>query len=150
MSDPTPVVGQHRSKRARRRWIAGAAAVLGMFGPGLIAANAGNDAGGVLTYANAGSQFTYDTLFLMVLITVALVVVQEMCSRLGVYAGEGLAWPHQGAVLRTEHVRRNGPAADCERGTDRERVRGRWRCDADLWRVASTSRSRSRQPWCGG
>jgi NRAMP (natural resistance-associated macrophage protein)-like metal ion transporter len=64
--------------------------VLAIFGPGLIAANAGNDAGGILTYASAGSQFAYRTLFLMVLITVALVVVQEMCSRLGVFTGEGL------------------------------------------------------------
>ena len=58
--------------------------------PGLIAANAGNDAGGIVTYASAGAQFAYRTLFLMVLVTVALVVVQEMCSRLGVYTGEGL------------------------------------------------------------
>jgi Mn2+/Fe2+ NRAMP family transporter len=65
-------------------------AVLAILGPGLIAANAGNDAGGILTYASAGSQFGYRTLFLMVLITVALVVVQEMCSRLGVFTGEGL------------------------------------------------------------
>ena len=59
-------------------------------GPGLIAANSGNDAGGILTYASAGAQFGYRTLFLMVLVTVALIVVQEMCSRLGVYTGEGL------------------------------------------------------------
>ena len=65
-------------------------AVLAVLGPGLIAANAGNDAGGIVTYASAGSQFAYRTLFLMVLVTVALVVVQEMCSRLGVYTGEGL------------------------------------------------------------
>jgi Mn2+/Fe2+ NRAMP family transporter len=65
-------------------------AVLAILGPGLIAANAGNDAGGILTYASAGSQFAYRTLFLMVLVTVALVAVQEMCSRLGVFTGEGL------------------------------------------------------------
>ena len=64
--------------------------MLAILGPGLIAANAGNDAGGILTYASAGAQFGYRTLFLMVVITVALVVVQEMCSRLGVYTGEGL------------------------------------------------------------
>jgi NRAMP (natural resistance-associated macrophage protein)-like metal ion transporter len=73
-----------------RRWTKRALAVLAVLGPGLIAANAGNDAGGILTYASAGSQFGYRTLFLMVLVTVALVVVQEMCSRLGVYTGEGL------------------------------------------------------------
>ena len=64
--------------------------VLAMLGPGLIAANAGNDAGGIATYASAGSQFVYRTLFVMVIVTVALVVVQAMSARLGVYTGEGL------------------------------------------------------------
>src|SRR6267142_7233021 len=77
-------------QRGRRRWRTRVLAVLAILGPGLIAANAGNDAGGILTYASAGAQFGYRTLFLMVLVTVALVVVQEMSSRLGVYTGEGL------------------------------------------------------------
>jgi NRAMP (natural resistance-associated macrophage protein)-like metal ion transporter len=63
---------------------------LGVLGPGLIAANAGNDAGGIATYASAGSQFGYRMLFVMVLVTIALVVVQEMSARLGAYTGEGL------------------------------------------------------------
>ena len=77
-------------RRGQRRRTTRVLAVLATLGPGLIAANAGNDAGGILTYASAGAQFGYRTLFLMVLVTVALVVVQEMCSRLGVYTGEGL------------------------------------------------------------
>ena len=59
-------------------------------GPGLIAANAGNDAGGIITYASAGAQFGYRMLFFMLLVTVAIVVVQEMCDRLGTITGEGL------------------------------------------------------------
>jgi Mn2+/Fe2+ NRAMP family transporter len=82
--------GTARAPHSRPRWRVRLLAVLAILGPGLIAANAGNDAGGILTYASAGAQFGYRTLFLMVLITVALVVVQEMCSRLGVYTGEGL------------------------------------------------------------
>jgi Mn2+/Fe2+ NRAMP family transporter len=66
-------------------------------GPGLIAAAAGNDAGGVVTYSSAGSDFIYRTLFLMVLITIAYVVVQEMVARLAVYTGKGLA-----ALIREE------------------------------------------------
>jgi NRAMP (natural resistance-associated macrophage protein)-like metal ion transporter len=81
-------------------------AFLAVLGPGLIAANAGNDAGGILTYASAGSQFGYRTLFLMVLITVALVVVQEMCSRLGAYTGMGL-----GALIREQFPLRSGASA---------------------------------------
>ncbi|CAG4918988.1 divalent metal cation transporter [Acidithrix sp. C25] len=69
----------------------GIIAYLGAAGPGLIAANAGNDAGGVITYASAGSQFAYKTLFFMLLVTVGLVVVQEMSARLGTFSGKGLA-----------------------------------------------------------
>jgi Mn2+/Fe2+ NRAMP family transporter len=63
---------------------------LAVLGPGLIAANAGNDAGGIATYASAGSQFGYRTLFVMLLVTIALVIVQEMSARLGAHTGEGL------------------------------------------------------------
>jgi NRAMP (natural resistance-associated macrophage protein)-like metal ion transporter len=70
-------------------------------GPGIIAANAGNDAGGIVTYASAGAQFKYRTLFFMVLVTVALVVVQEMAARLGAYTGKGLA-----ALIREEFTLR--------------------------------------------
>ena len=66
-------------------------------GPGLIAAAAGNDAGGIVTYSSAGAEFVYRTLFLMVLITIAYVVVQEMVARLAVYTGKGLA-----ALIREE------------------------------------------------
>jgi Mn2+/Fe2+ NRAMP family transporter len=87
--------------RRKKLW-ATVLAVLAIFGPGLISANAGNDAGGILTYASAGAQFGYRTLFVMLLITVALVVVQEMCSRLGAYTGEGL-----GALIREQFSIRN-------------------------------------------
>src|SRR5476649_145366 len=66
-------------------------------GPGLIAANAGNDAGGIATYASAGAQFGYRTLFFMLLVTIGLIVVQEMCARLGAYTGEGL-----GSLIREQ------------------------------------------------
>ena len=90
------------TSRSRRPWVVRLLAVLAILGPGLIAANAGNDAGGILTYASAGAQFGYRTLFLMVLVTVALVVVQEMCSRLGVYTGEGL-----GGLIREQFSARS-------------------------------------------
>jgi NRAMP (natural resistance-associated macrophage protein)-like metal ion transporter len=95
-----------RAVRTPPRWIRRVLAFLAVLGPGLIAANAGNDAGGIITYASAGSQFGYRTLFLMVLITVALVVVQEMCSRLGAYTGQGL-----GALIREQFALRSGGTA---------------------------------------
>src|SRR5258707_15070845 len=87
MTAPQPAVTE---QRGRRRWRTRVLAVLAILGPGLIAANAGNDAGGILTYASAGAQFGYRPLFLMVLVTVALVGLQENASRRGVYTGEGL------------------------------------------------------------
>jgi Mn2+/Fe2+ NRAMP family transporter len=72
--------------RKSRIWL-----VLAVAGPGIVAANAGNDAAGIATYASAGSQFVYRTLFFMVLVTIALVLVQEMAVRLGTHTGKGLA-----------------------------------------------------------
>jgi Mn2+/Fe2+ NRAMP family transporter len=61
-----------------------------VLGPGLIATSAGNDAGGILTYSSAGAKYGYDLIWVMVLITVSLAVVQEMCARLGAATGRGL------------------------------------------------------------
>lgn len=85
---PAPRPGATLWQRLRRGRIF---AYLAIAGPGLIAANAGNDAAGIATYSSAGSQFVYRTLFFMVLVTVALVLVQEMSVRLGTYTGKGLA-----------------------------------------------------------
>ncbi|MCU1386852.1 MAG: natural resistance-associated macrophage protein [Ilumatobacteraceae bacterium] len=79
-----------RARSALRRRIRRALAVAAVLGPGLVAANAGNDAGGIATYASAGAQFGYRTLFVMAIVTVALVVVQEMAARLGATTGNGL------------------------------------------------------------
>src|ERR1700723_4792455 len=64
---------------------------LAVLGPGFITANVDNDAGGILTYSNAGAQFGYTLLWTMIPITVALLVVQEMCARMGVVTGKGLS-----------------------------------------------------------
>ena len=61
-----------------------------ILGPGLIASSAGNDAGGIATYSQAGAQFGYDLIWVMVIITVSLAVVQEMGARLGAATGRGL------------------------------------------------------------
>jgi NRAMP (natural resistance-associated macrophage protein)-like metal ion transporter len=75
----------------RSRWTRGFLLYLAAAGPGLIAANAGNDAGGVATYASAGAQFGYRPLFFMVLVTVGYVCIQEMVARLAAHTGKGLA-----------------------------------------------------------
>src|SRR5438105_4463846 len=64
---------------------------LAVVGPGIITANVDNDAGGILTYSQAGAGFGYSLLWALVPITVALIVVQEMVARMGVVTGKGLS-----------------------------------------------------------
>jgi NRAMP (natural resistance-associated macrophage protein)-like metal ion transporter len=64
---------------------------LAVLGPGFITANVDNDSGGILTYSQAGAQFGYTLLWTMIPITLALIVVQEMCARMGVVTGKGLS-----------------------------------------------------------
>ncbi len=66
-------------------------AILALLGPGLIAANAGNDAGGIATYSAVGAKYGYQLLWVMVLITVSLALVQMLAARMGVVTGKGLA-----------------------------------------------------------
>ena len=65
--------------------------LLAILGPGLISAAAGDDAGGIATYAQAGASFGYGLLWAMVLLTISLAVVQEMCARMGAVTQKGLA-----------------------------------------------------------
>src|SRR5271156_6134297 len=74
-----------------KSWKARLALVLAVVGPGFITANVDNDAGGIFTYSQAGAQFGYTLLWTMIPITVALVVVQEMASRMGAVTGKGLS-----------------------------------------------------------
>src|SRR5215471_11984469 len=65
--------------------------VLAVIGPGFITANVDNDAGGIYTYSQAGAQFGYTLLWTMIPMTIALIVIQEMCSRMGAVTGKGLS-----------------------------------------------------------
>ena len=62
-----------------------------MVGPGIITANVDNDAGGITTYSVAGAHYGYTLLWMMPLVAIALIVVQEMSARLGVVTGKGLS-----------------------------------------------------------
>lgn len=66
-------------------------AYLAVLGPGIIAANSGNDASGIATYSTAGAGYGYGLLWIFIPMTIALIVVQEMCVRMGVVTGQGLA-----------------------------------------------------------
>ena len=78
-----------------RQWLEGRWRRLVVFaavvGPGIITANVDNDAGGITTYSLAGAIYGYRLLWTVIPVALALFVVQEMSSRLGVVAGKGLA-----------------------------------------------------------
>ncbi|MEO7659108.1 MAG: divalent metal cation transporter [Pyrinomonadaceae bacterium] len=64
---------------------------LSILGPGIIAANAGNDASGIATYSSVGAGYGYTLLWTFIPMIIGLIVVQEMCVRMGVVTGQGLA-----------------------------------------------------------
>lgn len=66
-------------------------AFLAVLGPGLIAAVAGDDAGGIGTYSVVGARYGYQLLWALLLVILALIVVQEMTARLAIITGKGLA-----------------------------------------------------------
>src|SRR4026207_2453403 len=79
--------GVRRTVARRKRLLA----YIAILGPGMIPANAGNDAGGVATFSSIGAEFGYTLLWVLIPITVSLGIVQEMCARMGTVTGKGLA-----------------------------------------------------------
>jgi NRAMP (natural resistance-associated macrophage protein)-like metal ion transporter len=78
---------RHRIRPLRARLLL----LLAVLGPGIITANVDNDAGGITTYSVAGAHYGYSLLWIMPLLALALIIVQEMSARLGVVTGKGLA-----------------------------------------------------------
>ncbi|WP_245616554.1 NRAMP family divalent metal transporter [Paraburkholderia acidipaludis] len=78
--------GARRPPPPRRRsgWRA-----LAVWGPGVLAALADTDAGNVVTAAQSGEQWGYRLMPLLLLLTPALYMVQELTVRLGIYTGRG-------------------------------------------------------------
>src|SRR5512146_997490 len=77
--------------RFLKHWRTRILLVLAVIGPGIITANVDNDAGGILTYSQAGSRFGLTLLWSLIPITLALIVIQEMCARMGAVTGKGLS-----------------------------------------------------------
>jgi NRAMP (natural resistance-associated macrophage protein)-like metal ion transporter len=74
-----------------RRWKTRILLFFAVVGPGFITANVDNDAGGIFVYSQAGAQFGHLLLWTLIPITIALIVVQEMCARMGAVTGKGLS-----------------------------------------------------------
>jgi len=77
--------------RFLKRWRTRFLLFFAVVGPGFITANVDNDANGIYTYSAAGAQFGHMLLWTMIPITVALIVVQEICARMGAVTGKGLS-----------------------------------------------------------
>jgi Mn2+/Fe2+ NRAMP family transporter len=86
---------ERKKMRARPRFRLSRSSSLFMLfailGPGLIAANAGNDAGGIATFSQSGASYGYSLLWALAISGFCLAIVQEMCARMGVVTGKGLA-----------------------------------------------------------
>ncbi len=77
--------------RFLKRWRFRFLLFFAVVGPGFITANVDNDANGIVTYSQAGAQFGYSLLWTMIPVTIALIVVQEICARMGAVTGKGLS-----------------------------------------------------------
>ena len=88
-ADPRAVFNMNQP--SMKEWKTRLLLFFAVLGPGFITANVDNDAGGILTYSQAGAQFGYSLLWTMIPITIALIVVQEMCARMGAVTGKGLS-----------------------------------------------------------
>jgi Mn2+/Fe2+ NRAMP family transporter len=82
-------LGALRRRAARRR--VALSAFLAVVGPGVITGFAGNEAGGVTTYSSVGAAFGFSLLWLLLVASLGLGVIQEMCSRMGLVTGQGLS-----------------------------------------------------------
>ena len=103
MKEPRPdvrAVGRRLLRRSAegvssvRRTVARRRSLLAYFafvGPGVITACAGNDAGGIATFASVGAEYGYRLLWLLIPLTISLGIVQEMCARMGAVTGKGLS-----------------------------------------------------------
>ena len=74
-----------------KRWKTRILLFFAVVGPGFITANVDNDANGIYTYSAAGAQFGHLLLWTLIPVTVALIVVQEICARMGAVTGKGLS-----------------------------------------------------------
>src|SRR3954470_10334922 len=70
-------------KKTRRYW--------NVLGPGLTTGASDDDPSGIATYSQAGAQFGFQLLWLSIVTFPLMAVVQEMCARIGMVTGRGLA-----------------------------------------------------------
>src|SRR5258708_27061590 len=62
-----------------------------VIGPGVITACAGNDAGGIATFASVGADYGYKLIWLLIPLSLSLGIVQEMSARMGAVTAKALS-----------------------------------------------------------
>src|SRR5271156_5757258 len=91
-----PATGQNSIRRAKSYWY--------LLGPGLTTGAADDDPAGIATYSQTGAQYGFQLLWLSLLTFPLMAIIQEMCARIGIVTGEGLAANirrhYSGKVLR--------------------------------------------------
>src|SRR3954466_16028795 len=70
-------------KRASRYW--------NVLGPGLTTGASDDDPSGIATYSQTGAQYGFQLLWMSIVTFPLMAVVQEMCARIGIVTGRGLA-----------------------------------------------------------
>jgi len=65
--------------------------VLRALGPGVITGAADDDPSGIATYSQAGAKFGLGMLWMTLFLLPTMIVIQEMCARIGLLSGNGLA-----------------------------------------------------------
>jgi NRAMP (natural resistance-associated macrophage protein)-like metal ion transporter len=78
-----PLTGQQPIRRAKNYWY--------LLGPGLVTGASDDDPSGIATYSQAGAQFGFGLLWMAAFSFPLMLVVQEMCARIGLVTGRGLA-----------------------------------------------------------
>lgn len=85
-----PILNNHTPK-ARKGVLKSLGIFFALLGPGFITSNVDNDAGGITTYSLAGSEFGLSLIWTLIPISMALIIIQEMCARMGIVTGKGLS-----------------------------------------------------------
>jgi NRAMP (natural resistance-associated macrophage protein)-like metal ion transporter len=78
-----PSTGQNSIRRAKNYWY--------LLGPGLTTGASDDDPSGIATYSQTGAQYGFGLLWLAAFTFPLMAVIQEMCARIGLVTGRGLA-----------------------------------------------------------
>jgi Mn2+/Fe2+ NRAMP family transporter len=73
----------------------------GIFGPGVITGASDDDPSGIATYSQAGAQFGFGMLWMVIFLYPLMTAVQEICARIGLVSGSGLA-----EILKKRHSKK--------------------------------------------